>query len=47
MEFRAVRGGLRAVLYMSYVGGEGQDAHLQDLPAKVTAAVLAVPLGVR
>jgi hypothetical protein len=34
---------LRAELYVSYVGGEGQDDHLQDLAAKVTAAALGVP----
>jgi hypothetical protein len=36
---------LRAELYVSYVGGEGQDDHLQDLAAKGTAAALTVPLG--
>ncbi|WP_149822206.1 hypothetical protein [Salinarimonas soli] len=36
---------LRAELYVSYVDGEGQDDHLQELAAKVTAAALAVPLG--
>ena len=36
---------LRAELYVSYVGGEEQDDHLQDLAAKVTAAALAVTLG--
>jgi hypothetical protein len=35
---------LRAELYVSYVGGEEQDDHIQDFAAKVTAAVLAVPL---
>ncbi len=36
---------LRAELYVSCVGGEEQDDHLQYLAAKVTAAVLAVSLG--
>lgn len=38
-----IYGVLRAELYASYVGGEGQDDHLRDLVAKVTAAALAVP----
>jgi hypothetical protein len=34
---------LRAELYVSYVGGEGQGDHLHHLAAKVTAAALSVP----
>lgn len=35
---------LRAELYATYAGGEGQEENFRGLAAKVTAAALAVPV---